>query len=43
MWTPRTGKGILVYVAMFAVLVVMAIVLSSRKRAGYWPEKPEDR
>jgi hypothetical protein len=42
-WTPTTGTGILIYTAMFAVLVVMAIVLSSRKRAGYWPKKPEDR
>jgi hypothetical protein len=42
-WTPTTGEGILIYVALFAVLVVMAIALSSRKRAGYWPNKPEDR
>jgi hypothetical protein len=34
--------GILVYAALFAVLIVMAIVLSSRKGAGYWPSKPED-
>lgn len=42
-WTPRTGSGILVYVVLFAVLVVMAIALSSRKRGGYWPGRPEDR
>lgn len=41
-WTPTTGMGILVYAALFAVLIVMAIVLSSRKGAGYWPSKPED-
>lgn len=41
-WTPTTGMGILVYAALFAVLIVMAIVLSPRKGAGYWPGKPED-
>jgi hypothetical protein len=41
-WTPTTGKGILVYAALFAVLIVMAIVLSPRKGSGYWPTKPED-
>lgn len=41
-WTPTTGKGILVYAVVFAVLIVMAIVLSPRKGAGYWPNKPED-
>jgi hypothetical protein len=30
-WTPRTGKGILVYVSLLAVLVALAIVLSKRK------------
>jgi hypothetical protein len=41
-WTPTTGWGILVYVALFAVLIVMAIVLFPRKGAGYWPNKPDD-
>ena len=41
-WTPTTGSGILAYVVLFAVLIVMAIALSSRKRGGYWPGKPED-
>jgi len=41
-WTPTTGKGILIYVALFAVLIVMVIFLSPRKPAGYWPDKPED-
>ena len=41
-WTPTTGKGILIYAGLFAALVVMAIVLSPRKGAGYWPDKPED-
>jgi hypothetical protein len=41
-WTPTTGKGILVYVALFAVLIVVAIALSPRKHAGSWPNKPED-
>ena len=30
-WTPTTSKGILIYAALFAVLVIMAIVLSLRK------------
>jgi len=41
-WTPTTGGGILVYVALFAVLIVLAIALSVHKRSGYWPGKPED-
>ena len=41
-WTPKTGIGILVYAALFAVLIALAIVLSPRKGAGYWPNKPED-
>ena len=41
-WTPTTGRGILVYAVLFAVLIVLAIVLSPRKGAGYWPNKPED-
>jgi hypothetical protein len=41
-WTPTTGKGILIFAAVFAVLIAMAIFLSPRKHAGYWPDKPED-
>ena len=41
-WTPTTGRGILVYAVLFAVLIVLAILLSPRKGAGYWPKKPED-
>ena len=41
-WTPTTGRGILIYAALFAVLIVMAIVLSPGKGAGYWPHRPED-
>jgi hypothetical protein len=41
-WTPTTGRGILVYAILFAVLIVMAIVLSPRKGGGYWPNKPND-
>lgn len=41
-WTPTTGRGILVYAVLFAVLIVLAIVLSPHKGAGYWPNKPED-
>jgi hypothetical protein len=29
-WTPTTGRGILVYAVLFAVLIVLAIVLSPR-------------
>jgi hypothetical protein len=42
-WTPTTGRGILVYAALFAGLILIAIVLSSGKRGGYWPKKPEDQ
>jgi hypothetical protein len=42
MWTPETGKGVLVYVAIFAVLVVIAIAFA-RTRAGYWPGRHDDR
>jgi hypothetical protein len=42
MWTPTTGRGILVFAALFAVLIGMAVILSPRKGAGYWPSKPED-
>lgn len=41
MWTPKTGKGILTYSALFAALVVIAIALAP-KRAGYWPGKDDD-
>jgi hypothetical protein len=41
-WTPTTGRGILVYAVLFVVLIVLAIALSPRKDAGYWPGKPED-
>ena len=34
-WTPTTGKGILTYAVLFAVLVVMALILSSGKDRGY--------
>ena len=32
MWTPTTGGGILVYVALFAVLAIAALILFSRNR-----------
>jgi predicted RND superfamily exporter protein len=41
-WTPTTGIGILVYVAMFVVMIAVAIVLSPRKPAGYWPNKSDE-
>ena len=40
-WTPTTDTGVFIYVALFAALVFIAIILSSPKR-GYWPKKPED-
>jgi hypothetical protein len=42
MWTPKTGKGILAYVALLAVLVVIAIALAP-PRSGYWPDRHDDR
>ncbi len=42
MWTPRTGMGLLVFVVLFALLIVMGIVLSPRKGTGWWPDKPGD-
>jgi hypothetical protein len=30
-WTPTTGKGILIYVSLLAVLIALVIVLSKRK------------
>jgi hypothetical protein len=41
-WTPRSGRGILVFAVLFAVLIALAIVLSPPRDAGYWPNKPED-
>lgn len=40
-WTPTSGEGILIYAALFAILIALAIVLSPRKGEGYWPQKPE--
>jgi hypothetical protein len=42
MRTPKTGKGMLAYVALFALLVVIAISLAPT-RAGYWPGRHDDR
>jgi hypothetical protein len=41
-WTPTSGKGIAGYAALFAVLIAMAVVLSSRKGARYGPSKSDD-
>jgi hypothetical protein len=38
-WTPTTGRGILVYVVLFAVLIATVLVLSPRRHTGYWPKK----
>jgi nitrogen fixation-related uncharacterized protein len=35
MWTPKTGSGILVYVALFAVLAIAAMVLFSGKNRSH--------
>lgn len=32
MWTPKSGKGILAYVALFAILAIAALILFSRNR-----------
>jgi len=42
MWTPKTGKGILAYAAIFVALAVIAIALAP-PRAGYWPGKHDDQ
>jgi hypothetical protein len=42
MWTPTTGRGILLYVALFALLIIMAICLVLWKPSGYWPKKPDE-
>ena len=42
MWTPMTGRAILVYAALLAVVIVLAITLFAKKRARYWPNKPGD-
>ena len=39
-WTPNTGNGLLLYVLLFAVLVIIAIVVSSRKREDIGPAGP---
>jgi len=40
-WIPTSGKGIAGYAALFAVLIAMAVVLSSRKGARYGPSKSD--
>lgn len=35
MWTPKTGRGILVYVVLLAVLAITAMILFSRKNRGH--------
>ena len=43
-WTPQTGKGILIYLALLAVMIAGAIGASSMKGdTGYWPEKPPEK
>jgi len=32
MWTPASGKGILVFLSLFVVLVILAVVLSKYKK-----------
>lgn len=39
-WTPITGKGILTYVGILAVLAVIVIGFG-RKHTGYWPGKDD--
>jgi len=36
MWIPRTGRGLIVYLALFAIFVVMALMIGlSRKNRGH--------
>jgi hypothetical protein len=37
-WTPTTGKGILAYAILFAILIALAIGFSGVAHAGYWQE-----
>jgi hypothetical protein len=32
MWTPKTGSGVLIYVALFVILAITALILFSRNR-----------
>jgi len=40
-WTPATGTGLIVFLALLAVVVMLAMLLPLPRR-GYWPHKPED-
>src|SRR5579871_327860 len=40
-WTPTTGTGLIVFLALFAVVIILAMLLPSPRR-GYWPHNPED-
>ena len=33
MWTPVSGKGILVFLSLFVVLIILAVVLSKYKKS----------
>lgn len=41
-WTPKTGRGILVYAALIILLIAGIAVFSNRETTGYWPDKPAD-
>ena len=41
-WTPTTGKGVVIYLVLFFVLIGLGIILSGDRRKGFWPGKPED-
>jgi hypothetical protein len=41
-WTPRTGRGILIYAVILVLLIAAAFGLSQRESQGYWPGQPKD-
>ena len=41
-WTPKTGRGICLYLGLLALVVLIALVMAGleKRNGGYWPEKP---
>ena len=42
MWLPKTGKELLVYGILLAVVIIVIIILFRGEHQGYWPRKPEE-
>ena len=41
-WTPRTGRGILIYAVLIVLLIAAAFGVSQLENRGFWPDKPKD-